>query len=245
MNRRLCIELHDVSPATWPHCQRLLDLVDALGRPPLTLLAIPNHHGRAPLRAAPAVVRGLRRRVDAGDEIVLHGYFHRDDGSAPRSPLAWLQRRVLTAGEGEFAVLARAEAARRIALGASELSALFGTVRGFVAPAWLSSEGTWQALRATPLRYAATRRALVPLAGGAAVAAPALTVSARSRWRRAASRLWLGALQRTTAPQPLLRIALHPLDAEHSSTFDAWRRALRALLDQREALTISRALALA
>ena len=244
MTGRLCIELHDVSPLTWPHCQRLLDLVDTLGAAPVTLLAIPNHHGRAPLGAARAVVRALRQRVDRGDEIALHGYFHRDDAPAPRTPVGWVRRRVLTDGEGEFAALAHADAAQRIDRGCRELQALFGTVRGFVAPAWLSSPGTWQALRQQPLHYATTRSTIVRLTSGATAGIPAsaLTVSARSAWRRIASRVWLDALRRATLAAPLLRVALHPADTAHASMFGLWRVVLRALLDQREALTISRAI---
>ena len=245
MRQTLCIELHDVAAATWPHCQRLLELVDELQRPPLTLLAVPDYHGRGSLSRASTLVRALRRRIHCGDEIALHGYFHRDDSPPPRNPGAWLQRRVLTAGEGEFAALPQIEAARRIRHGLHELSDLFGPVRGFVAPAWLSGAGTWQALRESPLQYSATRRALIVLDAARHVPAPVITVSARSRWRRAVSRVWLRALCRTTMHLPLVRVALHPVDAQHPDVIEDWSRALRVLLAQREPVTTSRALGLA
>src|SRR5262249_3238244 len=130
VTQQLCIELHDVAPATWPRCERLLALIDAGGRPPATLLAVPNYHGQGALRRSPTLVRTLQRRIDHGDEIVLHGYFHHDDAAPARSPQAWLRRNVLTAGEGEFAALPRDEAARRIRRGWRELRDLFCPLRG-------------------------------------------------------------------------------------------------------------------
>lgn len=242
MIRRLCIEVHDVAPATWPQCERLFALIDDLGRPPATLLAVPDFHGRGTFRHAPAAASVLRRRVDHGDEVALHGYFHRDRAPPPKRPMDAFRRRVLTAGEGEFSALAHADAARRIDLGRRELGDLFGPVRGFVAPAWLSSAGTWRALRDSPLCYAATRGALVVLDDMRRVPAPAITISARSRWRRAASRVWLRGLCRATAAAPIVRIALHPVDADHPRVLDDWRRALRILLDAREPVTKTRVL---
>jgi uncharacterized protein len=244
VRRQLCIELHDVAAATWPHCERLLGLLDELQRPPATLLAVPDYHGHGPLKRTPAIVHVLQRRLNRGDEIALHGYFHRDDCPPPRGPCAWLRRRMLTAGEGEFSALPKIEAACRIQHGLHELNDLFGTVRGFVAPAWLSSAGTWRALRESPLQYAATQRALIVLDAARQVPAPAITVSARSRWRRAASHVWLRALCRATKRLPLVRLALHPADAQFPDVLEDWQRILNALLAQREPLTTSQALGL-
>jgi predicted deacetylase len=242
MRRQLCIALHDVAPATWPQCERLLALTDEFGQLPITLLVVPNFHGRGRVGDAPAIARAIERRVDRGAEVALHGYFHRDDALPPRTPADWLRRRVLTAREGEFAALARDEAASRIDRGWKELSDLFRPVHGFVAPAWLSSEGTWSALRQSPIRYASTRRSLIALDGMRRVDVPALSLSTRSRWRRVASRVWLRALCRATAALPLVRLALHPADAQYPEAMEDWRSVLRGLLGQREPTTKSRAL---
>src|SRR4051794_20306230 len=42
----VCIELHDVAPATWPECERALAMLDTIGPVPVTLLIVPNYHGR-------------------------------------------------------------------------------------------------------------------------------------------------------------------------------------------------------
>ena len=242
MTRQLCIVLHDVAPATWPQCERLLALIDEFGQPPITLLVVPNFHGRGGVGDAPALTAAIEWRIGRGAEVALHGYFHRDDALPPRTPTDWLRRRVLTASEGEFAALPHDEAAARIDRGWRELSELFRPVRGFVAPAWLSSEGTWSALRESGLRYASTRRSLIALDGMRRVRAPAISLSMRSRWRRVASRVWLRALCRATAAMPLVRLALHPADVQHPDAMEDWRRVLAALLDQREAMTKSRAM---
>ncbi|HEY0232012.1 MAG TPA: hypothetical protein VGC55_12235, partial [Dokdonella sp.] len=74
------------------------------------------------------------------------------------------------------------------------------------------------------------------------IRAPVISASARSAWRRWASRHWFAAARRAHAATPLLRIALHPADAQHAELLDAWRKLMRPLLDTRTALTKSAAL---
>jgi predicted deacetylase len=245
MTRQLCIALHDVAPATWPLCEQLLGLLDEFGRPPVTLLVVPDFHGRGRVIEAPEISCAIGRLVDRGAEVALHGYFHRDDALSPRAPWDWLKRRILTAGEGEFSALTRSEAADRIDRGWKELNDLFQPVLGFVAPAWLSNDDTWSALRESPLRYATTRHALVVLENMRRIPAQAITISARSRWRRRASRIWLRTLCRATSSAPLVRVALHPVDAQYADVMNDWRDALHMLLDQRTAMTKSQALGFA
>lgn len=241
MSRRLCIAIHDVAPATWPQCERLLALTDALGAPPVTLLVVPDFHGRGRVDRAPAFLRAVEQRRARGDEIALHGYFHRDGAPAPRSPLAWLRRRALTAGEGEFADLGVTDAATRLRLGLDLFANCGWNVEGFVAPAWLASDGTREALRATALRWTSTHTALIEIAGGRRITAPCLTASPRSRWRRLASIAWLRAGARSVARFPLVRVGLHPGDADHPELLACWRGVIAKLLAQRVALTKSQA----
>jgi predicted deacetylase len=244
MMPRICIAVHDVAPATWPQCTVLLDLLADLRCAAITLLVVPDYHGRGRIADAPQIVRAIDRCVEYGAEVALHGYFHLDGEPSPRNALDWLRRRVLTAGEGEFSALSAAAAAGRIERGRRELADLGWPVRGFVAPAWLASEGTWQALREAQLGYTATHRALFALDGMRRIPAPALSISTRSTWRRAASRTWLRGMRAALRTRPLLRLALHPADANHPQALRDWRRLAELLLEEREAVTKSRAVGL-
>jgi predicted deacetylase len=111
-----------------------------------------------------------------------------------------------------------------------------------VPPAWLTSAGARAALAASGLAYTTTHTALVALARPARIAAPCLTVSPRSAWRRAASRLWLRSAEPLTAHLPLLRLGLHPADVAHRELLTCWRALLERLLARRVALTKAQAL---
>jgi predicted deacetylase len=243
MSRGLCIVLHDVAPATWERCERLLAMLDEIAATPVTLLVVPDFHGHGRIDAAPEFLRAIERRVARGDEVALHGYFHRDDAPAPRSPLAWLRRRVLTAGEGEFAELGADGAETRLRLGLNLFARLGWQVAGFVAPAWLASGGTREALRRVELNWTSTHAALLDLARDRRIVAPCLTASPRSNWRRRASVAWLSIGARAVDRFALVRAGLHPGDADHAELVACWRATIVRLLARRKALTKSQAIA--
>jgi predicted deacetylase len=243
VNRQVCVVLHDVAPATWPLCARLLDWLDELGAPPVTLLVVPDFHARGRVDATPEFVRAIEARLRRGDELALHGYHHRDAAPAPRDPVDWLLRRVLTAGEGEFAALSALQARRKLRDGLDTFAQLGWPVSGFVPPAWLASAGTRGALKDSGLQYTSTHAALIALPDGRRFAAPCLTASPRSSWRRVASRLWLRAAVATTSGVGTVRVGLHPGDVLHDDLMTCWRSVLTHLLMLREPVTKFRALA--
>jgi uncharacterized protein len=223
------VSVHDVAPATWPNCTRLLELLAPLGVR-ATLLVVPHYHGGCRADADAAFAAALRARVAHGDEVVVHGYYHRDTGPAPRTPLAWGRRRLYTASEGEFAALEADAALALIRAGRGMLESLGLRPRGFVAPAWLLGAGAWAALRVSGLRYTCTRDALVPLAAAVfpagGVAAPSLVYASRSPLRRALSRRWNAARLQALAAAPRVRVALHPADATHPAVLGHWSELL-------------------
>jgi predicted deacetylase len=239
MTHAVCIAIHDVAPATWPACEALFKLLHGLGAPPATLLVVPDYHRRGSVERDLAFIRAIDRRIANGDEIALHGYHHVDDGPAPHSPVEWLTRRMLTASEGEFSALTEHEATIRIDAGLRMFERLQWNVAGFVAPAWLLGDGARVALAKTPLRYTSTHAHLETLADGRRIAAPAISASARSAWRRWSSRQWLGMARIALRDAPLVRVALHPSDVGDARILDAWRVLLTALLAERVALTKS------
>lgn len=238
--RTLCISLHDVAPATWPACQRVLDAVTAATdtRTRLALLIVPCYRGVDSARDR-HFLRAVEARAAAGDELVLHGYTHVDE-QAPRGwglPLDRMRRRVYTAGEGEFSALARDEALRRIELGLAWFGARGWPVRGFVAPAWLMSRAARAVLYDTPLDYASTRAELLLLPSREAMMAPSLVYSTRSAWRRRLSLQFNRALAAANQQREVLRLALHPADAQHAEVRASWQGLLQAALRSRAVRT--------
>ncbi|HSQ04964.1 MAG TPA: polysaccharide deacetylase family protein [Burkholderiales bacterium] len=211
--RTLCVSIHDVAPATWPQCQALAAAVAEVDeRVPVTLLVVPDYHGNGDTE--PAAYRAwLNERVARGDEIALHGYTHCDSGGRSSTLAERWRREIYTAREGEFSVLSRDEAVRRITAGYDWCAARRWRVRGFIAPAWLMSPGTWDALREFDFLYTTTLTRFHLLGPGRSIPAPAVVYSTRAPWRRSASRWWNAALVRATAAAPVVRLGLHPADA--------------------------------
>ncbi|MFF7108769.1 DUF2334 domain-containing protein [Pseudomonas sichuanensis] len=235
--RSLMLVLHDVTPQTWPDYQPFVQAIDTLGSVPMTWLVVPDFHHRNYLARSPTFCRLLERRLALGDELALHGYYHADDGPPPRGPGEYFMRRVYT-HEAEFYGLDLMAALQRLQAGL----ALFGQqgwpVAGFVAPAWLMSEGTRQALRQLPLRYTSTARYLYRLPDFTALNAPGLVWSARSAWRRSLSKLINDWQYRRWQQAGTLRLGLHPIDMRHPASRNYWLDTLHQLLAEgREPLT--------
>jgi uncharacterized protein len=235
VQREYAVSIHDVAPATWGECERLLALCDARDAP-ATLLVVPHYHDGIRADEDFAFGEALRRRIALGDEVVLHGYRHVDRGRRASSPRQWLLRRVYTAGEGEFAAVDAATAAALIARGRARLAALGVAPAGFVAPAWLMNDATHATLARSGLRYAALRDELIDLKSAQRVAAPSLVYSTRSAWRRRASRVWNAARLASLAPAPRVRAALHPADTRHERVLGDWERLLGRLAADRRAV---------
>lgn len=232
------VVLHDVAPATWPACARLLETIDACGEVPVTLLVVPDYHHRGRIEDDAAFRAAIERRLARGDELALHGLYHLDDSAPPpRGPLQWGTRRLYTASEGEFAALDAAAAEQLMHVGLERFARLGWPVRGFVAPAWLMSEGTRAALGRMPFAYTSTRRAVYALPDWREYTYPSLVWSVRSAWRRGASQIVNTLQERRLREAPLLRLGLHPADAEHPAAVAFWRDALHRALRTRQAVT--------
>jgi hypothetical protein len=108
---------------------------------------------------------------------------------------------------------------------------------GFVAPAWLMSRGTWEALPAFDFTYTTTLGRFHLLRERRSVNALSLVYSARSRWRRWTSRGWNAALVRALRDAPLVRLGIHPADAEHIDLVEHIQRVLDYARRGRQAIT--------
>jgi predicted deacetylase len=219
--RTLCVSIHDVAPATWPQCERLWQAVRAVADIPLTWLVVPRYHGLAP--PAPAMERALGAALAQGHELALHGYTHVDSAPAQAGLRSRFLRTMYTRREGEFAAIGAEEARERIALGLAYFAERGWPVRGFVPPAWLLGEAAWRVLHEFPFEYTTTMGRFhllqAPLHARPheqhALWSPSLVYSARNAAGRVVSPRVNGAMAALMAGNPLIRLSLHPPDAQY------------------------------
>jgi len=223
---RAVVAVHDVSPATWRECRELFAMLAHADVPVASLLVIPDYHHRGDVTGARAFRDAVEARLDAGDEAVLHGLYHIDESPPPRTLRGFVERRLLTRREGEFAELAEAEAAARIARGIALFDALGWPLHGFVPPAWLMGEGARRALSSLGerLRYVSVRGGLYRLPEWRFMRTANLCYSPTSALRRTFSRVAIATALRRVHEEMLLRITLHPQDARHPSVLRHWER---------------------
>lgn len=222
--------LHDVAPHNWADYRPFVEAVDKLGNVPITWLVVPDFHHHDALPVDGDFRRLLDSRVARGDELALHGYFHSDDQPAPRTPKDWFMRRVYT-HEGEFYQLSEAQALARLRAGIDVFQRNGWPLHGFVAPAWLMSQGTRDALRQLPLSYTSDPQHLYRLPDFTRVDAPGLVWSARSAWRRGLSKVISDRREQRWRSAPVIRLGLHPVDMRHDFSRRYWLETLRRLLD--------------
>ena len=103
-------------------------------------------------------------------------------------------------------------------------------VQGFVAPAWLMSEGTRRALRKLPLGYTSDPQNLYRLPDFSAVKAPGLVWSAGSAWRRGFSKVVCDVREQRWQDAALIRLGLHPVDMRHRFSRNYWFETLQRLI---------------
>jgi predicted deacetylase len=238
----LCVSIHDVAPATWPDCLRLVQAIRAVADIPLTWLVVPHYHFRPEQSAAMEAC--LNAALARGDELALHGYSHLDTELPSGGLRERFLRNVYTRREGEFAALSEIEAGRRLALGLEWFAARGWTPAGFVPPAWLLGEGAWRALRASSFAYTTTFSHFHCLrdgdgnpVSGKALLSPSMVYAARNRSGRWLSPRVADATAAMFAGAPLVRFSLHPPDARYPELVRHIQRVLEHLLARREAVT--------
>jgi len=238
-DRLLLASIHDVSPRFESEVDRLLDLLRPLLGDRLAMLVVPNHWGDAPIVPGSPFAARLRGWADAGIDIFVHGYFHRDEKRHRRSADR-LRARYLTASEGEFLGLSRVEAGRRIRNGRDLVEQVTGRpVAGFVAPAWLYGRGSTAALADCGVGIAEDHfHVWSPSRAGARLAAgPVITWASRCRPRLISSLAAAGLLRH--APWKVLRVGVHPPDCGSPALMRSIERTLRSALRSRRALRYS------
>jgi len=209
------VSLHDVSPLTWDACRRTLAELAKIHASPVSLLVIPDHHGRGDIRTNPEFCAWLRGQVACGHEAVLHGWKHLRPRSADEPfRQRWITR-IYTGGEGEFFDLPCDRASELALRGRDAFRQLGIEPAGFIAPAWLLGGEAERAIRDLGFSYTTRMGGVCDLKTERVHASQSLCWSARATWRRGLSLAWNALLFHRLARAPLLRIAIHPADFEH------------------------------
>lgn len=229
----LVVSLHDVSPLTFSRCRRIVAELEGLGVERMSLLVIPDHHGRGHVRTDAALCEWLRECAAKGHEIVTHGYFHQRPQRAHESAVQRLITRTYTAGEGEFFDLSRERAAELAGQGRADLRELGLDPRGFIAPAWLLGAEAEGALRDLGYAYTTRLRTIHDLQNGTMQTSQSLCWSVRAAWRRLVSLAWNAGLYHRLLDLPLVRVAVHPVDVEHPKIWAQIRSVVSAALQTR------------
>ena len=138
-------------------------------------------------------------------------------------------RRIYT-HEGEFYALSQNAALDRLHAGIELFQRYHWPLEGFVAPAWLMSQGTRQALRQLPLHYTSDPQHLYRLPDFTPVDAPGLVWSSRSAWRRGLSKILNDQREQRWRQAAVIRLGLHPVDMRHGYSRNYWLQTLKRLL---------------
>lgn len=236
MTRRLLASIHDVGPRFEREVDQLADqLSRILGGPKFAMLVVADHWGAAPLAEAKAFQGKLRAWADAGVEMFVHGWFHKD--LADHSGAASFKAKHMTAGEGEFLGLPEDVAAQRMADGKALLEDIIGRpAAGFIAPAWLYGDGARAALAKSGFALAEDHfRVWQPASGTILAKGPVITWASRSRGRQLSSRFFAGLARRALHVQDVVRIAVHPGDTTVPALIDSIEATYSAFARRRPA----------
>lgn len=235
--KRLLLSIHDVAPCFESEVDQLADLLSGLVEGPrLAMLVVPDYWDKSPIVAAPAFQARLRGWAEAGVEMFVHGWSHRDTGH--HEGTASFKARHMTAGEGEFLGLSREEAGQRMQAGCALIEEVTGrAAAGFIAPAWLYGEGALAAahdcgfaLCEDHFRVWQPGREDRLLARG-----PVVTWASRSPTRTASSLAFAALARHALHRLEIVRIAVHPGDVTKPSLLASIEATVKAFAAQRPA----------
>ena len=229
----LLVSIHDVTPRYESETDAFLDRLRPFVGETLAMLVVPNHWGDCPIIPGSRFATRLREWSDRGAEIFLHGWCHRD-ATAHADAVNRLRARGLTAGEGEFLGLSRAEASARIREGQALLEDIIGRpVAGFIAPAWLYGDGARQALVDCDVPMAEDHFSVWSPSRGVRLArTPVITWASRARWRTKSS-IALAWMMRNLPLPPVMRVGVHPPDLRSPAILKSIDATIAALMKTR------------
>jgi len=214
--KQLLLSVHDVTPHHFERLKAIHAFLQDLGvGHRYAMLVVPDFWQQWPLEEHRDFADWIGERAHEGVEIILHGFTHRDESIHNSTFKSW-KARTLTAREGEFYGLSRDQATTRLKEGAEVLRKACGIeVQGFVAPAWLYSDGAREALSALGFRFAEDHwHVWSPTSKATLCRGPVISYASRSESRIRSSLFWSKLADWLLRPLPVLRLAIHPHDLD-------------------------------
>ncbi len=233
--KKLLASIHDVSPKFSNEIDTLLEqLLRHMNGIDLAMLVVPDHWGSAPISQDRAFRNRLRGWADAGVEMFVHGWEHRDN-SAHKNAIAGFKAKHMTAGEGEFLGLDYADALARMVDGKKLIEDITGrAATGFIAPAWLYGGGALRALDVAGFTMAEDHmKVWNPATGKVLARGPVITWASRTKARIASSVAFAALACHALKPITHVRLAVHPGDAHVPRLRSSIEDTLAALLKGR------------
>lgn len=233
--KRLLVTVHDVSPKHMDRLRTIDSLLQDNGiEAKYGMLVVPNFWNDWAIEDHPDFCAWLRSREEAGVEMILHGFYHRDL-SAHLSLTTAFKAAVMTAREGEFLGLDHDTAVSRIRDGQAILGKVLQKApKGFIAPAWLYGEGAHSALKATGIPFAEDHmKVWNPVTGQLLSRSPVISYASRSLARIASSLAWSRIAPFALHAARDVRIAIHPHDVDVPSLVREMKRLIRLMLKTR------------
>lgn len=235
------LTLHDVTPYHRSTIEHMHQVIFEMGIHSYSMLVIPDFHGKWPLEKYPDFCRWLRELRESGVEMMLHGYSHL--GTAEHLNLPDRLRSITyTRGEGEFLEMDRDIASGILRRGKAKLEKLLDTeINCFVAPAWLYSSGTLEALGETGFTYSESRwRTWNPSSGEVLLRVPVVNFAGGSICRKTLAGIWVALSRLILRDRRTVRFALHPCDFEDEKRLKNSLRYLQWLSEKRVPVTSGR-----
>ena len=199
---RFLVVVHDVTPTFASEIDRILNVLVPLVGTCATAAVVPCWHGLESDVAHRAFWQTVN---DSFQELLLHGYRHRNDKSA-----TWLSQ--LTGRADEFSRLTEVECEARIAAGLEMMNGLLpNRPVGFLPPAWQRGQATSAVLLRHGLRCVLGMHGLEFVGHGTIPLATWSWDCGRIGWLGHIAETY-GNLRSSWRPSALPTIAIHPAD---------------------------------
>lgn len=238
---KILISMHDATPFHLSRLRKAEAFFLELGLEKVTYLFIPEYHGSHLASSSPEFIDWCNSPRPFQVQWHLHGYQHLEttvhSENLQKGTFAKqvLQRTFMTAGEGEFLALDTPAIAKKLEHGRQVFrSCLQVDPLGFVAPAWLFNSNLPAALLQQGIRYTENHHTLFDLVSGGTLPSPVITWATRSLLRKYGSLLVCPIQAKLWRSTPVLRVAMHPFDFDHSATVASIRSVLTGLLQSRD-----------